>query len=110
MPIIRYTTPTLKFEYSDVNVTDITDAILSLKQLNSTIIERDLTTATVVHETVGSTTVNYISWTLTQLETSKLPKGTTVQIYCDWKLEDGTRGRSKVLSEPVEDTGKQAVI
>ena len=110
MAIIRYTTPTLKFEYSDIDVTDITDAFLCLKQLNKTIIERDLTTATVVHETVGQTTANYISWTLTQTETAKLPRGTAVQIYCDWKLDDGTRGRSHLLTMPVEDSGKQEVI
>lgn len=110
MAIIRYTTPTVMFEYSDVNVTDITAAYLVVVQGGRSVIERDLSTATVVHNTVGQTTLNYISWTLEQAETKKLSPSMATTIYCDWKLSDGTRGRSHKLSTPVEDTGKQEII
>ena len=112
MPIIRYTTPTLKFTFSDIDVTNITSAYLVIKQSGRAIIERDLTTANVVHSVLsrdGTETENYLSWLLTQTETSKLGK-TNCTIYCDWKLQDGTRGRSHLLSTAVEDSGKQEVI
>ena len=110
MPIIRYTTPTIRFEFSDINVTDISVAYLTFRQGNQVVIERDLSTAEVVHTEDGQTvTANYISWTLEQTETKNLSKMTAI-IYCDWKLSDGTRGRSHKLSTPVEDTGKQEII
>ena len=106
MAIIRYTTPTIRFTFNDIDVTTITTAYLVIKQGYKDIIERDLTTANVVH----SKSSNYLSWTLTQIETGQLSKSTSAQLYCDWVLQDGTRGRSHIKSENVEDSGKSEVI
>lgn len=105
MAIIRYTTPTIKFTFSAVSVTDITVAYLVIKQNGSTVIERGINTA-VITDTADESS---LAWTLTQAESGSLAKSTTM-IYCDWKLSDGTRGRSNVKTETVEDCGKQSVI
>ena len=105
MAIIRYTTPTLKFTFSEVEVADIAAAFLIVKQGGKTIIERDIETAVVTN----TQTEKSLAWKLTQDETKKLSK-TQATIYCDWKLNDGTRGRSHVKTEQIEDTGKQEVI
>lgn len=101
MAIIRYTTPTLKFTFSAIDVSDITVAYLVIKQNERTIIERGLDSAVVDESS--------LSWTLSQEETGSLSKA-NVNIYCDWKLRDGTRGRSKVKTEGVINSGKSEVI
>ena len=112
MPIIRYTTPTIQFKFSTVSVTDITVAYLVIKQGGRAVIERDLTTATIVHTTNGQNVVteNYLQWKLTQEETKKLSKNLDATIYCDWKLSDGTRGLSHVKQDTVDDCGKEEVL
>lgn len=100
--IIRGTTPTISFQYSDITVSDITKAILSLKQSGQTVIERDLTTATISEDS--------ISWELTQAETLTLNASRNVSIVCDWLLSSGVRGRSNILSADVGEAGKDEVI
>lgn len=80
---------------------DINVAYLVIKQLNKVVIERDISTAV-----IGESS---ISWKLTQSETFLLKKS-NADIFCDWKLNDGTRGRSVAKTESVEDTGKNEVI
>ena len=106
MALIRYTTPVIAFNFDDVNVTEITSAYLTVKQLGQVIIERDLTTAEVAH----TDSINALAWLLTQTETGKLSKALNVQICCDWLLSNGLRGRSNILSLSVEDSGKNEVI
>lgn len=101
MPIIRYTTPTLKFTFSEINVADISTAFLILKQNDRTVLERGMDSATIAESS--------LSWTLTQEETGSLCK-TETTIVCDWKLNDGTRGRSRVKTEKVINSGKNEVI
>ena len=101
MPIIRYTTPTLKFTFSEIDVADITAAFLVIKQNDRTVLERGMDSATIAESS--------LSWTLAQEETGRLCKG-DVTILCDWKLQDGTRGRSKVKTEKVINSGKNEVI
>ena len=106
MAIIRYTTPTVRFTFSEIDITDVTLAYLVIKQNGKSVVERDITSATVTNTQSDKS----IMWTLTQQETAKLSKGNDARIYCDWKLAGGTRGRSHVKSETVEDSGKSEVI
>lgn len=103
MAIIRGTTPTITFTFSEILTSDLNKAILTISQLDRIIIERDLTTAVIEENTV--------SWKLSQEETLLLSvsKGAT-EIICDWLLNDGTRGRSVIRKEGVEPTGKNEVI
>lgn len=103
--LIRYTTPTITFKFDSVDPSDITDAYLSIKNvtnLSVSLITKPLSSASVGEDT--------LSWTLTQTETGSLPAGDAMNIYCDWKLSNGTRGRSVVVTCLVYETGKEEVI
>lgn len=85
--IIRGTTPTIIFQFSDISVEDITDAVLSVKQSGATIVTASADDAW--FDTVDNT----IAWTLTQEQTLGIDNRTG-SIVCDWVTSDGLRGRS----------------
>lgn len=100
--IIRGTTPTLEFTFSDITVGNITKAILTAKQNSTIMIEKDLEDATVGEKS--------ISWTLDQDDTLKLKSGRAAEIVCDWKTDSGVRGRSNQLKVDIGEPGKNEVI
>ena len=104
MAIIRWTTPTIDFTFKTIQVSDIDEAYLVVKQWDNTVIEKDITSATV------DTDANTLSWTLTQAEAGLLTTGKRSSVMCDWVTSGGTRGRSKVLDSSVENSGKNEVI
>lgn len=101
MSLIRATTPTVVISFSDISVANIQHAYLCIKQQDVAVIQRDISTAV-----VGSSS---LSWKLTQAETLLLSAG-YAQIYCDWILLDGTRGRSEIVTEKVESSGMNEVL
>lgn len=101
MAIIRGTTPTVIFTFDTVSVSNITAAYLVIKQGDDVVIKKDISAATVGED---------IRWTLTQQETLSLKRKPNATIYCDWKLRDGTRGRSRTQTEPIMDSGVDEVI
>lgn len=84
--IIIGTTPTITYKFSVVSVSDITSAILTIKERGTTIIEKSLADASIGEDT--------LSWTLTQQETLNMG-ARSASIMLNWKLRDGTRGASK---------------
>lgn len=102
MPIIIGTTPTITFTFSEILTEDIEKAYLTISQKCSTVIKRDISTAV--------STENSLSWKLTQEETFRLHVGDEAILLCDWKLNDGTRGRSTQKTEKVVRTGVNEVI
>lgn len=101
--IIRGTTPTVKFTFATVDVTTISVAYLTILSSEGTVLlTKDMDTAEVGED--------YISWTLTQTETLVLPLYGKVQVWCDWRIADGTRGRSKIAEYTIGVTGKNEVI
>ena len=100
--IVQYSTPTIIINFPTVNTANITEAYLVIKCAGATLLEKDLTAATVETKKV--------SWRLSQIDTGKLTPHTTVTVYCDWKLQDGTRGRSKTAEYGIVETGKAEVI
>lgn len=100
--IIRGTTPTLEFTFSDITVGNITTAILTAKQDSTIMIEKDLEAATRGEKS--------ISWTLAQEDTLKLKSGRSADIVCDWKTDGGIRGRSNLLKVDIGEPGKNEVI
>lgn len=102
MTIIKGTTPTIKYTFSTINTADITAAVLSIKQYEKTVIEKDLSTATVEQGTM--------SWTLTQQESLRLKKKVPAMIYLSYLLMDGTRAEGQSEEVTIEPTGKEAVI
>lgn len=89
--IPRGTTPTLRYKFNRVNVTDIAVAYMTLKQ-GSLTIEKTLADADVVHDEDN----NYLDWRLTQAETLSISMKSNVEVQCRWKLADGTAGESPV--------------
>lgn len=100
--IIKGTTPTIRYTFNTINTEDIAVAFLSIKQNDKTIIEKDLSTATVDEGT--------IFWKLTQEETLKLRRKVFATIYLDYLLGDGTRAAGKTRKEMIGPTGKEEVI
>lgn len=84
--IILGTTPTITYKFKVVDVSDITVAILTIKERGTILIELTKSDATVGEDS--------LSWTLTQEETLQL--GTkTATMMLNWKTQDGTRGASE---------------
>ena len=84
--IIIGTTPTITYKFKVVDVSEITVAILTIKERGVNIIELNLSDATIGEDT--------LSWTLTQEETLQLGSKTATMML-NWKTEDGTRGASE---------------
>lgn len=99
--IVKGTTPTLQYLFRKVNPTDFTRAILTIKQNNKIILEKNLAEAE-----VGE---NSIQWTLTQAETLAMVRG-KITARLNWKTVSGTRGVSEKEIIPVEENDKNEVI
>lgn len=102
--IVQYTTPTITVGFDTVNVANITDSYLTFKNGETEVLSLGMLRAIVDAQS------KTVSWTLTQLETKAFPLGKTVLCYCDWILNDGTRGRSDKQTYLIEETGKEEVI
>ena len=96
--IIRGTTPTLKYTFNDIQVSDITAAYLTIKAKET--IEKDLSVATVGQKD--------LSWKLTQAET--IDFGDSISVMINWKLQDGTRGASEKTTIRVDENYKETEI
>lgn len=84
--IIIGTTPTITYRFKLVSVSDIVVAILTIKERGTTLIEKDLSDATVGEDT--------LSWTLSQEETLSIGVK-SASIMLNWLTADGTRGASR---------------
>lgn len=83
--VILGTTPTFKYRFSIVEVSNITTAILTIKQDGVVVIEKTISDATADEEA--------LYWTLSQAETLSLKTG-LASVMINWKTNDGTRGAS----------------
>ena len=90
--IIRATTPTIEFAFKTVSVSNISAAILTIKQGGVVLIEKALSEATIGEKS--------LSWTLTQEECLTLNNGKAT-IMLNWLTADGTRGASRENSAEV---------
>lgn len=102
MALIRGTTPTITFTFAKIDISEIEVAYLFIKQNDKDVIYRTIQDASVDESS--------ISWTLTQRETLNLKEGITASIICDWRTNQGLRGRSNVFTTTVESSGKNGVI
>ena len=108
MEIIRGTTPTLQYTFKDIEVTDISEAYLVLKQPGDISIEKTLSDGVIVPAEENAQ--GYLSFTLTQEDTLSLSKDREAVAVLDWKLQDGTRGRSVKAYFKIGEPGKDEVI
>ena len=103
--LISGTTPTISIKFKTIPVGVIAVAYLVFKVGSRNIFEKSLSEAVVTEEE--------ISWTLSQeesLEIGKLCRSAKVDVVCDWRTTDGTRGRSVVVPFVIERSGKDVVI
>lgn len=98
--IIKGTTPTIVYSFSKISVSDIVEAILTVKKNGTVVIEKDLESASVGEDS--------LSWTLTQAES--LSVSNSAEIMINWKLGDGTRGASKPKNVNFTPNHKEEVI
>ena len=99
--IIRGTTPSITYAFTEITVSNIAEAYLTIGYAGETLIEKDLSDA--------YTGDNALVWMLTQIETLALPIcNVTVQV--NWKLNSGVRGASFEQLIPVLDNLKDEVI
>lgn len=82
--IVRGTTPTITYTFDNVEVANITTALLTFKQDGSIVLQKALSDATVGEDS--------LSWTLTQAETLELGE---TEMMLNWVTTDGTRGVSR---------------
>ena len=87
--IIRGTTPTIEFTFSQIDVSNLMAAIMTIKQSGEIVIEKDLSDAEVGEASVA--------WELTQAECLELVAG-NCRIMLNWLLNDETRGASNEYS------------
>lgn len=102
--IVQYTTPTITITFPTVDVTTVSEAYLTFKSAGTVLLTKDLLAAVV--DSVSKT----ISWRLSQADTKLFPLNSVVRVYCDWKLTDATRGRSKFAEYLIVETGQEEVI
>ena len=103
--LFRWTTPSFDIEFDDdLDVADVTEAILAIKQWGNTVIEKDLSTATVDTEN------NIITWVLTQSETGLITKAKKCEVQCDCLLQNGMRTTTEPVTYSVQDSAKNEVI
>lgn len=85
--IMQSTTPTVRFTFKIVNVPEIVEAYLTIKQDGKMICEKDLNEATIEEKA--------LAWVLTQEETLKVNPNRSVDVQCKYKLEQGQVYASK---------------
>lgn len=98
--IIKGTTPTIKFTFSNIEVADLAKAIMTVKKNGEIKIEHDLAAATVDENT--------ISWTLSQAET--LAVAGNAEIMLNWLTDEGTRGASNATQVTFTPNHKEVEI
>lgn len=99
--VIRATTPTIKYNFHVVSVSDIVKAYLTIKKAGAVTIEKSLEDATVGED--------FLAWTLTQQETLSIAAGSAV-IELNWLTQGGTRGASGRTNLTFEPNLKEEVI
>ena len=100
--LIRGTTPTIRYTFNLVNVSDITAAYLTLKPDGGATIERDLTTAVIGENT--------LEWQLTQEETLQLKAVKEVSIQLRYKTTSGDAYATVITTEKTGKILKEGVI
>lgn len=104
--IVRGTTPTIRFTYNNVQVSDFVAAYLTISQKDEVLIEKDISNSYINSEK------NYIEWKLSQEETLLLESGDryNVEVQCRFKLSDKIAGASRIYSMSAIDILKDGVI
>lgn len=102
MVIVRGTTPTIEYSFSTIEIAEIGKAVLTIKQLDEIVIERDLESSEVIDDK--------LTWSLTQEESLRLHPKVQATLYLDYVLANGRRASAKTKVIEVANTGQNEVI
>ena len=100
--IVRGTTPSIRYTFTEINTADIAVAYLTIEQQKKLICEKNLEAAE-----VGD---GYIEWTLTQAETLSINEKQNIQIQIRYRLDDGHAYASTIYDGKPYDILKEGVI
>lgn len=100
MEIIRGTTPTLIFTFSEIEATDINQCYMMIKQRGQTIVEKTFADSVILED-------GGLSFTLAQADTLSLCANESAKVMLDWKTTGGVRGRSNIYDCAVKVAGKE---
>lgn len=99
--LIKGTTPTIRYSFSTVTVSNIVVALLKVTQ-KGVQIQKNLTDAEVQAKA--------LEWVLTQEDTLALKDNQYAMITLDWLLADGTRGAGNTAIIKVVPSGTNEVL
>lgn len=103
--IIRGTTPTIVITYKTIDVSDIIEAYLTIKQEATNIeINKTLTDATIL------TDQNALGFMLTQEDTLSFEEKSMLKLQCRYLLQDGSAGASAKFDVSPYDILRDGVI
>ena len=100
--LIRGTTPTITYKFTEVDVNNIAVAYLSIRQLGETLIEKDLSEA--------ETGEDSLQWSLSQADTVLINAKHNVEIQCRYKTIDGQAYASEISQVNAYDIIKEGII
>ena len=100
--IARWTTPSLIYKPSLVDVADVVDICLTVKQLDRSILEKGMDEAMVSND-------GFV-WHFSQEETSALSTIKDAAIKIDYKDSNGERYTTREFKYKISDSGKQEVM
>ena len=98
----RGTTPTIRFDLSVINPSEIVVAFLTISQFDQKLVEKDFTDA--------ATGQKYIEWNLSQEDTLKLGQTGEVEVQARYRTSDGQAYESKVFKVSVQKILHEGVI
>lgn len=86
--IVVGTTPKIRWKFSNVDVSDIVTATMTVMRYGKTLIVKDITDSVI--------TDNEITYSLSQNDTLKIGTG-SCEMMLNWVTSDGIRGTSEIL-------------
>ena len=96
--LIRGTTPTIRFYFSTLNPNIMQKCILTIRQKDDLIVEKDLTQGRIGTEERCGHGVYYVEWVLSQEETLLIDEKSTVDIQTRCLMDDDMAYASKVYT------------
>ena len=98
----RGTTPTIRFNLSVINPSEIVSAVMTIAQFGTNVVEKEFDTAT-----VGE---SYIEWNLSQSETLSIKQPGEAEVQARYRTLDGQAYESKIYKVSVERILHEGVI
>lgn len=100
--IARWTTPTIRYTPEAVDVSDIAEAEITIRQLGKVILHKTMEEAGIVE--------GGLLWSFTQEETGLMTTGANARVQIDFKTTAGVRYTTECVEFDVIDSAVSEVI